>query len=302
MLSEHDYYVLLSKRGQELFNKISKNVNVDEVILALSPTPVYEITDEMRRYVEELIKLWKNGYAMPLEALKEIKYQFSGSRDLGSFKKEIEVSIHGSLLIAEPDANYEFALEFCKRIKDQAQRVLDVASGFGYIPAILSKKYKVYALDKNYDNRIVLKNGRAFVENTNIEIKKYSEDIKTYKDFCKAFWGFLGANLDNIKFIVADAEKIEGKYDIITCFFGLNHVENWIKVMESIRKSAMKRIYITIYREYLEKFPIKFTYNWLKELGVKMVSFKDFYSYCKKYFKVKVDKKAMFYLIELEKL
>ncbi len=302
MLSEHDYYVLLSEKGLKLFNKIAKNVDIEELILAVSPEPITNITEDMKKNAEELLSFWKRGSAIPMEALKEIKRQFSGSRNLGALKREILVKIYGSYLIAEPDANYDFALEFCSRITASANEVLDVASGFGYIPAILSKKFKVYALDKNYNNRVVVKNGRAYIENTNIEIKRYFDDIKTYKDFCKAFWEYLGADLKNIEFIVADAENIEGKYDIITCFFGLNHVENWLNVMESIKNSVRKKVYITIYREYLEKFPIKFTYNWTKEIGVKIVNFNELYSFCKKHFKIKFEKKDMFYLIELEKL
>ncbi len=247
---------------------------------------------------------WINGYAIPENVLKEI----------GLSKKYIRYSIDESFLVAEPDANLEIALNFCRKIFDhenmKKMRVLDIASGFGYVPALLSKRYDVIATDLNYLKRIKRIDGRFFVDNTNIEIFVNIDNynLKYFYHFSRFVWKKLGGDVDRIFVISCDVSKIplkDSSIDIVTCFFSFNHISNWKKCIDEIYRVLKHggKVYVTLYKEILEKFPIKGSYNWLRDLSLKIIDLNEFRNYVKKLFnEILLEEHLLHYEIVLSKI
>jgi SAM-dependent methyltransferase len=202
-------------------------------------------------------------------------------------------------LEAEPDANYAFAREFCSRVT--GSRVLDVASGFGWVPVLLSRRAKVYALDSAYDNRIVYEEDRIYIEGTTIElfpgfpegqafIRANRERFTRYADFARLFWERHGARLENITLLLGDASDLgsartlEGEevapahFDSATLFFALNHVGGaWRRVLHEASGAVRDggTLHVAIYREYLARFPLKGAYDWAEQLGIEIVPLEE---------------------------
>ncbi len=319
MFGPFEEYVLIKKgalRKVRPYLKADDKV-LEELFLATATGPVFEITREDLKFMKEMVAFWKDGYAMPLSAVEEMKRIYPTLNALKNIEKDFAVIFRGEDIEVEPDVNFEFAREFLTHIR--SEEILDIASGFGWIPPLFSRRGKVKAVDSSYDNRIVYnRDGTINIEGTSITLFPHSpldreylsrrkEEFQTYRDFAVFFWKSVGANLDNITVIREDATDMEQKtdsVDAVTCFFGLNHLAEWKEVIGEVSRILMPggTFLISIYREYLEKFPVKFSYNWVKEIPATIIDKKELLSYSKKLgFKVKDSmKKDLFYIIELE--
>lgn len=267
-------YVL--PKSRELLGRLfSKEQSfLEELYLALAEEVVVEIDEEAIEELREHIDRWLSGYAVPLEAIREAQRIRKVEEDI-----EYEMSIYEEDIEAEPDANYQFAREFCSLVREEV--VLDIASGFGWIPAILSRSKHVIAVDKNYSSEIVEAPEGRFVAGTNIQI--FVPGFKTYADFCKAFWLSVGADISRIEMISADATELSRipevkRAQVATCFFGLNHIPQWEKVLEEVRKAGIENMYVALYSEELAKFPVKGIYDWTEKLGFHIVPIEEFKS------------------------
>ncbi len=294
----HELYVLLSDDALARVRHLLRDDRefLEELYLALASEPVLEIDDNALELLGDNIALWKRGYALPLTVLEELE-RFSG--------KELELGFVAMLssdeLEAEPDANYAFAREFCGYVK--GERVLDVASGFGWVPVLLSERAQVYALDSAYANPIVYGEDRIYIEGTTIElfpgfpegqafIRANREKFIRYADFARLFWERHGARLENITLLQGDASSLstartlEGDspltlteaFDSVTIFFGLNHIgKAWRRVLGeacgALREGGT--IHVAIYKEYLARFPLKGAYDWAEQLGIEIVPLEE---------------------------
>ena len=242
---------------------------------------------------------WIHGYAIPENVFKKLNIS----------RKYILYEIDEEYLIAEPDANIEFAYDFCKEFKD-GSIVVDIASGFGYVPAILSKRFFVIAIDLNYGKKIVKSGDRYFIKDTNIEVYINPEEysLKNYADFSRFVWESLGGNLSNIRLIISDINLIPIKtssVDYVSSFFGLNHVKHWKKAVHETFRILKKGGYFisTIYKEILEKFPIKNSYEWVKDIGINIISLDEYLECINKLFEIEfVEDKKLYYKIVAKKL
>lgn len=285
-----EMYVLLDEasldRIKDLLTEDRKLL--EELYLALASEPVLEIEEDAIELLKSNLALWKQGYAIPMTALEELE-RFAG--------RELELGFVAMLgeeeLEAEPDASYTFAEEFCSHVR--GKKVLDVASGFGWVPVLLSKSAHVFALDSAYDNPIVYEEDRIYIAGTTIElfpgfpegqafIRANRERFTRYADFARLFWERQGAKLENITMLKGDAAdlrsvssldgeqvKLEEAFDSVTIFFGLNHVGGaWRRVLREASCALRRggRLHVAIYREYLAKFPLKGAYDWTEQLGI----------------------------------
>ncbi|NOZ59927.1 MAG: class I SAM-dependent methyltransferase [Euryarchaeota archaeon] len=294
----YELYVLLS---EESLARVAPLLGDDrsfleELYLALATEPVAEIPEEELELLKENVALWRRGYAVPLRALEEVE-RLSGEE----LELEFVAMLSSNELEAEPDASFAFAREFCGYVK--GERVLDVASGFGWVPVLLSGRAQVYALDSAYANPIVYGEDRIYIEGTTIElfpgfpegqafIRANREKFTRYADFAMLFWERHGARLENITLLQGDASslstartlegdsplKLAGAFDSVTIFFGLNHVGRaWRRVLReacgALREGGT--IHVAIYREYLARFPLKGAYDWAEQLGIEIVPLEE---------------------------
>jgi SAM-dependent methyltransferase len=301
MFSPHEEYILPNERLLKVIRSYleDKDSVAEEILLSISDEPILEVQDEDRKFISETMDYWEKGYAIPLSALEELKRIHTGNPSVDAFKEDFLITLFGEEIEVEPDVNLEFAYDFIMHIR--SREILDIASGFGWIPPLFSKKGRVLALDNSYTNRIIYgEDGRLTIEGTSIEIfpswseaKEYvmqnREQFQQYKDFAKLFWASHGASMGNITLLQGDATNMGrcldlskgGEYTIgensiktITCFFGLNHIGNaWTEVLEEIYRVLAPggEALITIYREYLEKFPVKFSYDWTAQLKIGII-------------------------------
>ncbi len=245
---------------------------LEELYLALATEVVVEIDSEAVEELKSQIDRWLSGYAVPLEAIREAQ-RIKGLEE----RVEYELSIYEEDIRAEPDANYEFARHFCSFVEGDV--IVDIASGFGWIPAILSRSRQVIAVDKNYSSEIVETPEGRFVSGTNIQI--FVPGFKTYAEFCRAFWQNVGANLQRIEMVSGDATRLSEipqvkKAQSATCFFGLNHIPEWKEVLREAERAGIEKIYIALYSEELAKFPVKGIYDWIERLGFQIVPIEEF--------------------------
>lgn len=296
MLPPREEYALLKTDALRLLRaalKNPRNDQIEDLFLALADFPVEEITPEDRKLLLDNISYWLKGYTPPVTALKEL-----GIRNP---EKKAAVILRGEDIAVEPDVNYEFARDFVSRVR--GGKILDIASGFGWIPPLLSKKARVLALDKAYLNRVVYEEDRIYIEDTTIELfpdspsaRNYlrrERKLRDYRDFALLFWNSRQADIDRITLLQGDASDFrrcrdltrnqecsieDASVDGVTCFFSFNHIPEWRAALSEVYR-VLKRgedAWVTLYREYLEKFPVKFAYDWTDQLGVKIVKIKDF--------------------------
>jgi ubiquinone/menaquinone biosynthesis C-methylase UbiE len=125
--------------------------------------------------------------------------------------------------------------------------------------------------------------------------------------------------MDNIKILEGDATDMKKCYDFakksyvsirrnsiqaVTCFFGLNHIKNWKESIRDIHRILIPKgsAFITIYKEYLEKFPVKFVYGWAEKMGIQMIKKEDFLSLARSMgFKTEEIEHRLFYFFKLRK-
>lgn len=305
MLSPIEEYALPNEAARRVIESYLKDDDafVDELYLATSYEPVLEIEEEDRDYIRGLMSYWRKGYALPITALREIRRINTGSPSIEDLEENFLLTLLGEEIAVEPDVNLEFAREFLSHI--HADKILDIASGFGWIPPLFSNRGRVLALDNSYSNRIVFEDDRIRIEGTSIELfpdwreaREYvlnrREEFREYKDFAQLFWRFQGASLDNITILQGDAADMKNCHDLshnreffiednsmkwITCFFGLNHIgKAWKDVLrESYRVLMPKgKALIAIYKEHLEKFPLKFAYDWTEQLEIEIIKLEEF--------------------------
>ncbi|WP_456474315.1 class I SAM-dependent methyltransferase, partial [Candidatus Pyrohabitans sp.] len=282
----HEFYVLLEDAA---LTKVRDYLSDDrrlleELYLALAPEPVLEIEDEALALLRENVHLWRQGYAIPLAVLEELERLSGRELELGFL-----AMLSGEELEAEPDANIAFAREFCDSVR--GERVLDIASGFGWVPVLLSSRAHVYALDSAYENPIVYGEDRIYIAGTTIElfpgftegqafIRANREKFTRYADFAKLFWEKHGAELENITLLQGDASDLSltQTFDSVTIFFGLNHIgKAWRRVLSEALRVLCEggKLHIAIYREHLAKFPLKGAYDWAEQLGVEIIALEE---------------------------
>jgi SAM-dependent methyltransferase len=331
MFAPFEEYALLNEETLEKVKTYLRDSVAEELLLSISYEPLLEITKEDLDQFKEIMDYWRKGHAMPVSALEELRRIRTGSPSIVDLRRGFVVTLYGEEISVEPDVNLEFAQEFVDYI--EAKEILDIASGFGWIPPLFSRKGRVLALDNSYSNRIIFdKDGKMRVEGTNIElfpdwpsakeyIMKRKKEFREYKDFAKLFWRSHGANLDNIVLLRGDATDLRNCYDLtngresqigdnsiqtVTCFFGLNHIGKlWKDVLrETYRVLTPEGIaLISIYKEYLERFPLKFAYNWTRKLGIEIIKIEElekFSGYLKFEFRL-IKNHRLFYLISLRK-
>jgi SAM-dependent methyltransferase len=326
MLPLREDYVVLKQKPLRLLRAVLKNPKeklLDEIILALADYPVDMITRESKELLRENIRYWLKGYAVPFTVLKEVGFKEP--------EKKAQLLLRGEDIAVEPDVNYEFASDFTSRIK--AEKILDIASGFGWVPPLLSKKAKVLALDKAYLNRVIYQEDRIYIDGTTIELFpdsraareyiKKERKLRDYRDFALLFWNSRKACMDNITLLQGDAtdlrscqnlNKQEGfpiddeSFEAATCFFAFNHIPNWRGALKETYRVLMEggEAWTTLYREHLERFPVKFAYNWTEHLKTKIVKIEEFTMQAEKAgFRVKPIKKyrgaSLYYLLRLRK-
>jgi len=319
MFGPFEEYVLLKKRALE---KIGPYLEADdkfleELFLATAREPVFEIEEEDLEFMNEMVAFWKKGYAIPSSAVDEMKRIHPALKNIG---KDFAAVFRGEDIEVEPDVNFEFAKEFLTHV--HSKEILDIASGFGWIPPLFSKRGKVKAIDISYDNKIVHKREGGGTITTNIEgtsialfpdspadreyLFENKEEFRTYRDFAMLFWKSVGANLENITAISEDATDMKQRADsvgTVTCFFGLNQIPGWKEVIKEVSRILVPggTFLISIYREYLERFPVKSSYNWIKDIPAAMIEKKELLKYSKILFELRNSrKKDLFYIIELE--
>lgn len=282
----HETYVLLEETAlTKVRDYLSEDRRLlEELYLALAPEPVLEIEDEALALLRENVHLWRQGYAIPLSVLEELERLSGRELELGFL-----AMLSGEELEAEPDANITFAREFCGSVT--GEKVLDIASGFGWVPVLLSSKAHVYALDSAYENPIVYEEERIYIEGTTIElfpgftegqafIRANREKFTRYADFAKLFWEKHGAELENITLLQGDASNLSltQTFDSVTIFFGLNHIgKAWRQVLSEALRVLRRhgKLHIAIYREYLAKFPLKGAYDWAEQLDVEIIALEE---------------------------
>ncbi len=278
-------YVLLSEgwlerlRGVELSREV-----LEELVLATASEPVVEIGEEVLAEVAEVAGLWREGYAVPFSALVEL---LGRERAEDALRSAVAV-IPEEELVAEPDASFEVAREFCGLVR--GERVLDIGSGFGWVPVLLSQRCRVFALDSAYDRRVVRVGEGLRVEGTNIVLSGWVAalgEVRCYADFATLFWSAHGARMESIGVLCGDARRAEdarwvrgaekppslrGFFDCATAFFSFNHMEGWEEVLRSLKGvlAGNARVYVALYPEHLRFFPVKGTYRWEEELGVRV--------------------------------
>jgi len=265
---------------------------LEELYLATTSEVVVEIPPQAIEDLKENVELWRQGYALPLEVLKEAMRIKEGEAlyEEGDF----EVFLPGEDLEAEPDSNYQWAEHFCSLV--EGKNVLDLAAGFGWVPPILSRSRRVYALDSSYGRRVVYGEKSTYVEGTNIELFPgypggrvflRERGVKTYADFAALFWEKQGANLGNIRLLQEDALNLSSKFsfegkneiDSVTCFFGLNHIgKGWQRVLSGVSSLLPPRskAYFALYSELLGKFPLKGFYDWTRALELEIIPLESF--------------------------
>lgn len=333
MFAPFEQYVLPNEKALKTIKTYLKDdETIDELILSSAVEPVLEITDDDRRFIKEIISYWKRGYAIPLGILEEVKRISTGDVSLKNLEGDFILRLYGEEIMVEPDVNLEFAEEFLQYVS--GAEILDIASGFGWIPPLLSKRSKVFALDNSYTNKIVYReNGTAMIEGTSIQLFPDSsfkafmpkkEEFQTYRDFAMLFWKSQNAELGRIVLLEGDAANMrrcrdltnnkefeikDNSFATITCFFGLNHIgDSWKDVLKEIYrvlKPGGKGL-VAIYKEYLEKFPIRFAYDWVDQFGMNIIKHDEFLASAKNIgFKTRLIKthkgERFFYISSLEK-
>ncbi len=276
---------------------------LEELFLATAQDVVMEIPEEALEELKRNVELWLQGYAVPLEVLEEAKRIKEGNPFISELKDAFKVVIPGEDLTAEPDANYNFSKHFSELVEGNV--VLDLASGFGWIPVFLSRKKRVLALDYSYNNRIIYEEDRIYIEGTTIELfPGYPEGraflrekkLEIYADFAELFWEAQDAKLENIVILQGDAKNLKEALSIkenkkiplreeeikaVTCFFGLNHIgRGWEKVVKEVYSLLKEggKAYFALYSEHLEKFPLKGFYDWTEALEIEIIPLKNFLS------------------------
>lgn len=274
---------------------------LEELFLATTSDVVMDITEDNIKELKDNVELWVQGYAIPLEVLEEARRIKAGELSTLEFKEDFEAVLTKDDLKAEPDANHEYSEHFAGLV--EGKNVLDIASGFGWIPVFLSRNKKVFALDYSYNNRIIYDKDRTYIEDTTIELFSgypegivfiQNEKLETYADFSELFWRAHGAEANNITVLQGNARNLkealsvrdnmrvslkEENIEAVTCFFGLNHIaKNWEKVIREIY-SLLKEggtAYFALYSEFLEKFPLKGFYDWTAALEIEIIPLKRF--------------------------
>ncbi len=274
---------------------------LEELFLAITRDVVMDIPEDNIKELKDNIELWVQGYAIPLEVLEEVRRIKAGKTSTLEFKEDFEAVLTEDDLKAEPDANYEYSEHFAGLV--EGKTVLDIASGFGWIPVFLSRNKKVLALDYSYNNRIIYDKDRTYIEDTTIELfpgypegrvfLQY-EKLETYADFAELFWRAQGAEVNNITVLQGNARNLkealsvrdnmkvslkEENIEVVTCFFGLNHIaKNWKKVISEVYSLLNEggKAYFAIYSEFLEKFPLKGFYDWTEALEIEIIPLKRF--------------------------
>ncbi len=329
-----EFYVLLSEAALREANEYLREDRklLEEIYLAVASEPVLEIREEALALLKENLRLWKQGYAIPIEALKEAKRFATGNPFMKSLKRGFKAVLSAEELEAEPDANYLFAREFCSSVK--GSKILDLASGFGWVPVLLSRRAKVYALDSAYENKIIYEPERIRIEGTTIElfpdfpeaqnfIRANKEIFTCYADFAKLFWEKQGANMENITLLAGSGENLsslrelsgaplkleDASFDAVTIFFGLNHVGMaWCSVLKEASRILRKhgKLHAAIYREYLARFPIKGAYNWAQQLGVEIITLEELLNEAKALnLEARIRHHSgenLYYMVEMEKM
>jgi len=277
LIRSMESYVLLDERwlhrlrGIELSDEL-----LEELVLALAEVPVLEVGREELEEMRRLVGLWREGYAVPFPALVELLGRAEAERAL----EEARAVIEGRELMAEPDANLEVAREFCGLV--DAERVLDVGSGFGWVPVLLSWRAEVVALDSAYSRRVMVEEGCLRVEGTNIVLSPWVRmlgEVRCYGDFAALFWKMHGARMERISLRCADATRLEelfvdDKPECATAFFSFNHMREWRSVLRSLA-GVVEVVYAAIYAEHLQWFPVKGSYGWMEGLGVRAVELEE---------------------------
>ena len=296
MLPPREEYALLKRDTLRLLRAVlstHRKERLEDLFLVLADFPVEVIAPEDLELLADNIKYWLRGYAIPVTALREL-----GIKDI---ERRSTIILRGDEIAVEPDVNSEFARDFVSRV--EGDLILDMASGFGWIPPLLSSKARVLAVDKAYLNRVIYGEDRIHIENTTIELfpdsstaRRYLMQVRRlrdYRDFAVFFWESHDAVMENILPLQGDACDLrrclnlktgkeysvkDGSVDAVTCFFSFNHIPPW--------RSALKEAYrvlkdggqtwTALYREHLQKFPVKFAYDWAEQLGIKIVEIKDF--------------------------
>lgn len=186
---------------------------LEELYLSTTSEVVSEIPESAIEELEENVKLWREGYALPLEVLREARRikENSSSIDMEDF----EAILHGEELLAEPDSDYGKARNFCSQVTGRV--VLDIASGFGWIPLLLSRGKRVFALDSSYLNQIIYGRERVYIEGTSIELFPdfpegrallREEKLERFADFAWLFWEQHEARLEDIVMLQGDASNL----------------------------------------------------------------------------------------------
>ena len=288
-------YVLLSEESLDRVRRLLREDRsfLEELYLALATEPVLEIQEEALELLRQNLSFWRRGYAIPLRALEELE-RLSGEE----LELDYEAMLGSEELEAEPDASYAFAREFCARVEGES--VLDIASGFGWVPVLLSQRAQVYALDSAYENPIVYGEDRIYIAGTTIElfpgfpegqafIRANRERFTRYADFARLFWERHGARLEHITLLQGDASELGsvrclGKgalpesFDSVTIFFGLNHVgKAWRRVLREASRALREqgRLHVALYREYLARFPLKGAYDWAEQLDIEVIPLEE---------------------------
>lgn len=334
MLTSMEKYVLLRLEAVEKLRHVLSNLSeelLEDLFLALADYPVEMITPEDRETLLDNIRYWLRGYAVPLTAVRELERQ-PRARTLKELEKNAVLVLSGEDIAVEPDVNYEFAQEFVNHV--EAAEVLDIASGFGWIPLLLSKRARVLALDRAYLNRIIYQKDKIKIEGTTIELfpdspsarahmRREKAKYKDYRDFACLFWRSGGAEMENIILLQGDAVDLRKCRDLtrgveheiktcsleaVTCFFSFNHILPWREALSEVYRVLTKggTAWVTLYREHLEKFPLKFAYNWVEQLGVNMVKLREFTELAETLgFKINpIEHRggALYYLLQLKKI
>jgi SAM-dependent methyltransferase len=329
----HELFVLLSDDVMARVRDYLRDDRefLEELYLVLAPEPVLEIDDDALELLRDNLALWRRGYAIPLAALEEAKRFVTGNASLRSLQRGFLVMLSSEELEAEPDANYAFAKEFCSSVK--GEKVLDVASGFGWVPVLLSERAHVYALDSAYKNPIIYEEDRIYIDGTTIElfpgfpegqafIRANREKFTCYADFARLFWEKHGAKLENITLLQGDASNLSSvrslggdspltlteAFDSVTIFFGLNHIgKAWRRVLSEASRVLRRhgKLHVAIYREYLAKFPLKGAYNWAEQLGIEIIPLEELLKEAEALdLKAKVKRHSgekLYHMVEMEK-
>jgi|GEM_PF-2470788 SAM-dependent methyltransferase len=302
----HDEFILLNEKSLRVLKSYleDKDAILEDLLLAVSIAPLDEILEEDKRYFRRIMEYWEEGYAIPVSSFEELKRIKTGDASIESFRNDVSLSLFGEEIAVEPDVNYKYAKEFVNYI-DSAE-ILDIASGFGWIPPLFSKRGRVLALDNSYTKKIFFdRDGKVWIEGTNIELfpdwpeakeflRENRAEFQIYKDFAQLFWESQGADIGKITFLQGNAGSMNRCYDLshrkefeiydgsveyVTCFFGFNHIStNFREVLREISRVLARggKALVTLYNELLEKFPVKFSYTWVEELEIKMINLREF--------------------------